>query len=75
MTLASEENERGFEISDLAFWKEKVKPLPKSVVLKVGTFKNKQTHTLLTIEALESDVPLDAGQRKRIFEQLGLLVK
>ncbi|QKI89431.1 outer membrane protein assembly factor BamC [Thiomicrorhabdus xiamenensis] len=65
--------ETGF-FDTLAFWKERSKTdLPERV--KLTLTENDDQTSLLKVSALDGDTPLNAEQRRYVFESLGLLAK
>jgi len=60
--------------SSLAFWKDtSKKDLPESIEMKLSVSDEDKEQVILTVNSPEGEVPLNADQRKYIFESLGLL--
>ncbi len=63
-------------LSNLAFWKDAGKAdLPEIVELQLTTSETDSTQTILTVKSAEDNKPLNAQQRRYIFESLGLLAE
>ncbi|WP_019556413.1 outer membrane protein assembly factor BamC [Thiomicrorhabdus arctica] len=63
-------------LSNLAFWKDKGKAdLPGIVELQLTPSKIDPAQTILTVENTEGNKPLNAQQRRYVFESLGLLAE
>lgn len=62
--------------SSLAFWRDAgAKALPELVKLKLTKSESEPDKVILTVKAPDDVSPLNEGQRKYIFESLGLLKK
>lgn len=60
----------------LAFWQdERMDALPEQVSLRLIAVKENNEQTYLEVASLEGEEPLNAQQRRYLFENLGLLVK
>ncbi|MGM0540890.1 MAG: hypothetical protein ACQEQR_00465 [Pseudomonadota bacterium] len=63
-------------LSSLAFWKADGKAdLPDVVELQLTTSEMDAAQTILTVKSTEDDKPLNAQQRRYVFESLGLLAE
>ena len=63
-------------LSSLAFWKDAGKAdLPDVVELQLTTSEVDSTQTILTVNSTEDSKPLNAQQRRYVFESLGLLAE
>jgi outer membrane protein assembly factor BamC len=63
-------------LSTLAFWKDAGKEdLPETVQLQLTTSETDASQTILTVKSAEDNKPLNAQQRRYVFESLGLLAK
>lgn len=63
-------------LSNLAFWKDSGKAdLPDLVELQLTTSEVDSTQTILTVRSTEDNKPLNAQQRRYVFESLGLLAE
>ncbi len=61
-------------LSSLAFWRDAgAKNLPETVKLKLTQSEDKPEQIILTVQAPEDATPLNAKQRRYVFESLGLL--
>lgn len=63
-------------LTKLAFWQESGKQdLPDIVKLNLEQSKDNSEQTILTVTSTEEAMPLNAQQKRYIFENLGLLAK